>query len=210
MLPRARVAEELGDVDQQHLEELLVLVRVDLEVVEVVAEGLAADGVHPAPEAALQARALVAREVEPARALEELQQRLERRVVGRRSPGLRGRHASASRRSSAAEQPGRSPRTGRTAAACGARRQRARGHPRDEGVLGVLDDHAPAGLSDERPAAPSSSAPESTTASRAAPRRAASERNIGSAAGRTPFSFGPRAELDPVGADQQMVIGRAT
>ena len=42
------------------------------------------------------------------------------------------------------------------------------------------------------PAAPSSSAPERTTATAAAPQAPASERNIGSAAGRTPFSFGPR------------------
>src|SRR4051794_38786045 len=55
---------------------------MDLQVVEVVAEGLAADRLHPAPEAALQARALVAREVDAAAALEELQQCLERRVLG--------------------------------------------------------------------------------------------------------------------------------
>ena len=82
MLPGLGIAEELGDVDQQHLEQLLVLVGVDLEVVQVVAEGLRADGLHPAPEATLQARTLVAGEVQPATALEELQQRLEGRILG--------------------------------------------------------------------------------------------------------------------------------
>ena len=43
VLPRRRVAEELRDVDQDRVEELLELLRVDLQVVEVVAERLAAD-----------------------------------------------------------------------------------------------------------------------------------------------------------------------
>src|SRR5262249_27552953 len=68
---------ELGDVDQQRVEELRVLVGMHLEVVEVVAVALALDGVHPPPEAALQAGALVAGEVEAARAPEELEQGLE-------------------------------------------------------------------------------------------------------------------------------------
>ena len=61
VVPGRRIAEELGDVDQQRLEELLELLGVDLEEVEVVAERRAADRVHPAAEAALEARALVAR-----------------------------------------------------------------------------------------------------------------------------------------------------
>ena len=86
VLPRRGVAEELRDVDQQRLEQLPYSSGVDLEVVEVVAERRAADRLHAAPEAALQARALVAREVDPAGALEELQQRLERRIVVIRRP----------------------------------------------------------------------------------------------------------------------------
>ena len=50
----------------------------------------------------------------------------------------------------------------------------------------------PATATATAPAAPSSSAPESTTATARSPQEPASERNIGSAAGRTPFSFGPR------------------
>ena len=68
------------DVDEQRVEELLVLVRVHFEIVEVVAEALALDRVHPPAEAALEAGALVAAEVEAARALEEAQQHLEPRI----------------------------------------------------------------------------------------------------------------------------------
>ena len=49
----------------------------------------------------------------------------------------------------------------------------------------------PASATAAAPAAPSSSAPESTTATAREPQARASERNIGSAAGRTPFSVGP-------------------
>ena len=78
--PHGRIAEELRDVDEQRVEQQLELVRVDLEVVEVGAEVLAADRLHAPPEAPLEARLLVAGEVEAARSLEELQQRRERAV----------------------------------------------------------------------------------------------------------------------------------
>ena len=74
VLPRRRVAEEAGDVDEDRVEELGELVGVDLEVVEVVAVAADLDALHALAEAAFQARALVAAEVEAAGALEELQQ----------------------------------------------------------------------------------------------------------------------------------------
>jgi hypothetical protein len=88
VLPGGRVAEELRDVDEDGVEELLVLVRVDLQEVLVVAEAVDLHLLHPAPDPPLQARPLVAGEVEPAGALQEAQQRLER-GIGRR----RARHA---------------------------------------------------------------------------------------------------------------------
>jgi hypothetical protein len=50
----------------------------------------------------------------------------------------------------------------------------------------------PASATATAPAAPSSSEPDNTIAMPRSPQARASERNIGSAAGRTPFSFGPR------------------
>jgi len=65
VLPHLRVAEELGDVDQDGVEQGRELVGVDLEKVEVGRVALNADGLHAAVDASLQAGALVAGEVEP-------------------------------------------------------------------------------------------------------------------------------------------------
>jgi len=44
VIPGRRVAEEVGDVDQQRVEEPLELLGMDLQVIEIVAEALALDG----------------------------------------------------------------------------------------------------------------------------------------------------------------------
>src|SRR5919198_13774 len=82
VVPGLLVAEEPGDVDADRVEQLAKLVRVDLEVVLVVREGLDADLLHALADAPFQARALVAREVEPTVELQELQQVVERLGLG--------------------------------------------------------------------------------------------------------------------------------
>jgi hypothetical protein len=51
----------------------------------------------------------------------------------------------------------------------------------------------PASVTARAPLLPSPSAPERTTATALSPYAAASDRSIGSTAGRTAFSFGPRS-----------------
>ena len=69
--------------------------------------------------------------------------------------------------------------------------------PGDQRVLGVLHEHAAAGWRDrQRPGAAVVERAGEHDRDGVLPTRA-SERNIGSAAGRTPFSFGPRSSSRP-------------
>src|SRR5262249_16391856 len=78
--PRLRIAEELGDVDQDRVEELGELVAVVTEIRLVVLERLRADQVHSLLEAASEARPLVERVVEAAGVPNALEQLFERRM----------------------------------------------------------------------------------------------------------------------------------
>jgi hypothetical protein len=80
MVPRVRVPEEVGHIDQDRVEEGGELLRVNLEVVEIFAVVAHADLRHSATHAAHQARPFVAGEVEAARLLQIEQQRLELRI----------------------------------------------------------------------------------------------------------------------------------
>src|SRR5262249_3566183 len=77
VLPGGQIAEEARDVDQDRVEEERELLGVDLEIVDVVVEGGDVDHLHALENPSHQTRALVGREVEPARALEILEERLE-------------------------------------------------------------------------------------------------------------------------------------
>src|SRR5206468_10326640 len=82
VFPGIRVSEELRDVDEDHVEEEAELLRMDLEVVEVLLIALDAEHLHPALEAPRQRRALVPAKVEAAAALQMGEERLEL-LVGR-------------------------------------------------------------------------------------------------------------------------------
>ena len=82
VVPRRRVAKEGGDVDQDGVEEVREFLGMHLEVVAVVAVVRHRQRLHAPLDAPHQARTLVAGEVEAALLLQELQQRLELRVVG--------------------------------------------------------------------------------------------------------------------------------
>src|SRR5262249_12512599 len=88
VLPGGEIAVEARDVDQDRVEQESELFRVDLEIVDVVGEARDVDRLHPLENPAHQARALVGREVEPARALQVVEERLEFRR------GLRDHSAS--------------------------------------------------------------------------------------------------------------------
>ena len=76
-VPRALVAEEARDVDQDRVEEVRELLRVHLEEVVIFVVARDPDLVHPLLHAAHEARSLVAREVEPAVVADVVEQRLE-------------------------------------------------------------------------------------------------------------------------------------
>src|SRR5205085_4710206 len=80
VLPRLRIAEEGGDVDQQRVEQLDELLAVELKMVDVVVVALDPQRLHSLGDAALDARALVPREVKAAGLPDELEQAVERRV----------------------------------------------------------------------------------------------------------------------------------
>src|SRR5262249_47764432 len=81
-VPRGRIPEEGRDVDEDGVEKVWELVRVDFEVVGVGGEAFDAQNLHAAEDAAHQTRALVGAEVEAAGPLEVIQQRVEGAVLG--------------------------------------------------------------------------------------------------------------------------------
>src|SRR5262249_10172506 len=83
-VPCGRVAKEARDVDEDRVEEGGELVGVDLEVVLVVGEALAADLLHPLADPPAQRRALVAGEGEPPRAVRVFDEQLEPSELGLR------------------------------------------------------------------------------------------------------------------------------
>jgi hypothetical protein len=101
-LPRRRVAEEAGDVDEDGVEEVVVFLGVDLQVVEVPVEALRTGVLDALLHAAQQGAALVAGEVEAVGAAEELEQRLEAGVdlLAHAAVGLPSSSTSASAMSS--------------------------------------------------------------------------------------------------------------
>src|SRR5205085_10343728 len=80
--PRRLVAEERRDVDQDAVEELRKLLGMHFEVLRVALEVLDADELHAPLHTALEARALVAGEVEAALLAQELEQLFQFRVEG--------------------------------------------------------------------------------------------------------------------------------
>ena len=81
VIPRRRVAEKRSDVDEDGVEELGELLRVDLEMVDVGLVIVEAQELHAPRHAPQQARALVAGEVEAAALLQEFEQPLELAVL---------------------------------------------------------------------------------------------------------------------------------
>jgi hypothetical protein len=91
---------------------------------------------------------------------------------------------------------------------CCADGQRARRHPRDEGVVGVLDDHAAAGLGDReraRRAVVQGAGQHDRHRGGAPGAGQGAEHRVGG--GADAVLLRPTAELDPVRADQEVVIG---
>jgi hypothetical protein len=87
VVPRLRVAEEIGDVDEDRVEQLDELVRVRLEIVLIPSKVVDAQLLHTTADAADQARSFVSGEVETACGFQELKERFEAFV------GLFGVHA---------------------------------------------------------------------------------------------------------------------
>ena len=101
VVPRAPVAEEAGDVDQDRVEQPRELLGVAGEVLAVGLVALGADDVHPLLEPPHEGRALVARVVEATGVANELEERLELGIdlghVTTRAAGGTGSRASLSR-----------------------------------------------------------------------------------------------------------------
>ena len=76
-VPGFRVAKEGRHVDQDRIEERRELVGIGLQIRRVAIEFLDVHGLHPLLDAPLQARTLVAGEIEAVAVLEEIQQRFE-------------------------------------------------------------------------------------------------------------------------------------
>lgn len=106
VVPRVRIAEEPGHVDQDGVEQRDELVGVDLQLVDAVRVAVDLDLAHPAADPAHQAAALVPGEVEAPRLLEVGEHGLElavgflglghgpTRYPAGRSPVVRGRESS--------------------------------------------------------------------------------------------------------------------
>ncbi|XXU91230.1 hypothetical protein WME85_26990 [Sorangium sp. So ce1153] len=78
-----RIAHELGDLDEEAVDQPLVLLGVLGEVVHVLVEGVGVRGRHPAPEPAQDGRLLVFLEVDPAPLAHEIEERVKWPVLVR-------------------------------------------------------------------------------------------------------------------------------
>ena len=142
VIPHAAVAEELGDLDQQAVDEAVVLDRVALDERRVVGHGGTGRRAHPAAQATLDGGRLVGRVVDPAAAPDPLEEggvgigvARVRRETGRAGPAVRGLDEA---HQHAGHRPEVDPRVDDGGRHGG-------GHRGERGGLGVLDDHRPAG-----------------------------------------------------------------